>query len=159
MADNEVKPYTPKEEADAEKFMRLMSRLQAWLFKKTGGRFFRTFFFMAPVGILYSKGRKSGEWREACLVYGEVDDKVLLIASKAGCSTHPLWYLNLKANPQCRMQIGTETLEMKAREATGAEKKQLWQHMTQVYKGFDTYQLKADAASGREVPLMVLELD
>ena len=43
MADNEIQPYTAEQEADAVKFMRLMSRLQAWLFKKTGGRFFTWF--------------------------------------------------------------------------------------------------------------------
>jgi len=154
---SQVKPFTDKQEKDAEKFMRFMSRVQAWLFKKTGGRFFCSFFFLAPVGILYSKGRKSGEWREACLVYGEVDGKVVLIASKAGCSTHPAWYLNLKANPECKMQVGTEVKPMVARETEGHEKEAYWQQMLNVYKGFNDYKKRADASSGRDVPLLVLE--
>ncbi len=150
-------PFTEKQEQQAVKTMRFMSRVQAWVFKKTGGRLFNTFFFLAPVGILTSKGRKSGQWREACLVYGEIENKVLLIASKAGCSTHPLWYLNLKAHPECKMQLRNRVVEMRAREAEGEEKAALWEKMTTVYKGFNTYRERAGMASGRDVPLMVLE--
>lgn len=157
MNDRTVTAFTPGQERFATRLMRRMSRIQAWVFRKSGGRLMKTFFFMAPVGILTSRGRRSGVLREACLVYGEVDGKIVLIASRAGCSGHPAWYHNLKASPDCRMQTGRQVVEMIAREAGGEEKAQLWAEMLKIYKGFDAYQQRADAAAGREIPLMVLE--
>ena len=77
MPDQKLKLFSEEREPAAIKIMQRMSRIQAWVFKKSGGRLMRTFFFMSPVGILTCKGRKSGEWREVCLVYGEVDDKIV----------------------------------------------------------------------------------
>lgn len=157
MPDQKLKLFSEEREPAAIKIMQRMSRIQAWVFKKSGGRLMRTFFFMSPVGILTCKGRKSGEWREVCLVYGEVDDKIVLIASKAGCAGHPAWYYNLTANPECTMQVGRKPVAMVAREAEGEEKTYLWGKMMEIYKGFDDYQERAAAVSGRVIPLMVLE--
>ena len=157
MSDSKPQMFSVEQEPRAIRIMQRMSRLQAWVFKKSGGRLMRTFFFMAPVGILTSKGRKSGAWREACLVYGEVDDKIILIASKAGCAGHPAWYYNLKANPECRMQIGRKPVNMIAREAEGEEKAFYWEKMQQIYKGFNDYQDRASLVSGRVIPLLILE--
>ena len=55
------------------------------------------------------------------------------------------------------MQTGRQAVDMVAREAEGEEKSRLWSAMLEIYKGFDEYQQRADAASGREIPLMVLE--
>lgn len=157
MTDKKPKLFPEDREPTAIRMMQRMSRIQAWVFKKTGGRLMRTFFFMSPVGILTSKGRKSGEWREACLVYGEVNDKIILIASKAGCAGHPAWYYNLSANPECSMQIGRKPVKMVAREAEGEEKQLYWNKMLEIYKGFNDYQDRADMVSGRVIPLMILE--
>jgi deazaflavin-dependent oxidoreductase (nitroreductase family) len=157
MTDSNVKAYNAKQEDQAEKFMRFMSNVQAWVFKKTNGYLFNTFFLLAPVGILTTKGRKSGEWREASLVYGKIDGKIIIIASKAGLSTHPLWYLNLKVNPDCKMQTRGNPVNMRAREAEGEEKDYYWNKMLTVYKGFNAYRARANNASGRAVPLLVLE--
>ena len=157
MSEQKLKLFSQEREPAAIKIMQRMSRIQAWVFKKSGGRLMRTFFFMSPVGILTCKGRKSGEWREVCLVYGEIEEKIVLIASKAGCAGHPAWDYNLQANPECTMQIGRNPVAMIAREAQGPEKEALWNKMLEVYKGFDDYQKRASAVSGRTIPLMVLE--
>ncbi|WP_372748033.1 nitroreductase/quinone reductase family protein [Litorivivens sp.] len=157
MPEQKLKLFSQEREPAAIKIMQRMSRIQAWVFKKSGGRLMRTFFFMSPVGILTSKGRKSGQWREACLLYGQVDGKVILIASKAGCAGHPAWYYNLCANPHCTMQIGRKPVAMLAREAHGEEKDYFWGKMMEVYQGFDDYQERASAVSGRVIPLIVLE--
>lgn len=157
MTEPEPKLFSRDREPTAIKIMQRMSRIQAWVFKKSGGRLMRTFFFMSPVGILTSKGRKSGRWREACLVYGEVENKIILIASKAGCAGHPAWYYNLMANPECTMQIGRKPLAMLARQAEGEEKQFYWDKMMEIYKGFDDYQDRASMVSGRVIPLMILE--
>jgi F420H(2)-dependent quinone reductase len=45
------------------------------------------------------------------------------VAASRGCSDkHPMWYLNLKANPTVRVQIKDEVLDLKARDATGEER-------------------------------------
>ncbi len=157
MADRTIKGFSTLQDDLVAKLLRFMSIVQTWVFKKTNGYLFNTFLLMAPVGILTTKGRKSGEWREVSLVYQLVDGKIIIIASKAGCSTHPIWYLNLQADTECKMQTRGNPVTMRAREAIGEEKDYYWNKMIAVYKGFNTYRARANSAAGREVPLIVLE--
>ena len=45
-------------------------------------------------------------------------DKVIVAASKGGSDKHPMWYLNLMANPKVTVQTKGEKLELTARDAT-----------------------------------------
>jgi len=60
-----------------------------------------------PTLLLMTTGRKSGQPRAAPLIYGEAGGSYVVIASKRGMPTHPLWYLNLEANPECELMAGT----------------------------------------------------
>ena len=46
-----------------------------------------------------TKGRKSGEPRSLPLIYGTAGDSYVIIASKGGLPSHPVWFLNLEAEP------------------------------------------------------------
>ena len=52
-----------------------------------------------PVLLLTTIGRKSGRPRTQPLAYTRAGDGYAVIASKGGAAQHPLWYLNLHANP------------------------------------------------------------
>src|SRR6202012_6197044 len=63
-------------------------------------------------------GRKSGKSRVSPLLYLRDGDRVIVASSRSGSDKNPLWYLNLKANPEVSVQIKTEVLDLTAHEAT-----------------------------------------
>ena len=69
-----------------------------------------------------------------------------------GAPNHPLWYLNLQANPQATIQVKAETLAVVARTASAAEKPRLWKIVTDVWPNYDVYQSRTD----RDIPIVVL---
>jgi deazaflavin-dependent oxidoreductase (nitroreductase family) len=107
----------------------------------------------APTLLLTTTGRRSGRLRRTPLIYGRDGDNYLIVASKGGADEPPLWYLNLKANPEVALQVGSEQVKAVARDARPAEKRHLWATMARIWPDYDTYQTKTD----REIPVIVLE--
>ncbi len=60
--------------------------------------------------LLTTTGAKSGQPRLAPLAYLTIDDKMIIIGSKAGADTNPDWVHNLRANPQAHIEVGTDGL-------------------------------------------------
>lgn len=106
-----------------------------------------------PTLLLLTKGRKSGKYFTAPLVYGEVDGNCVIVASLGGAPKHPNWYPNLVADPTVLVQVGTDKFQAKARVTEGAEREKLWKHMASVFPTYDEYQAKTE----REIPVVVLE--
>lgn len=107
-----------------------------------------------PVLLLTTIGRKSGKVRTQPLVYTQVGDGFAVIASKGGAAQHPLWYLNLRANPLAEVTVGRERWRVRARDAQGEERDRLWRALSDLYPGYDKYAQK----TSREIPVVVLEL-
>ena len=107
-----------------------------------------------PTLLLTTTGRKSGEPRPAPLLYGEAGDSYVVIASKGGLPTHPLWYLNLEANPSCELMVGPKAVSARARVAQGEERERLWEQMTKLYPPYLEYQ---ERAGERTIPVVVLD--
>ncbi len=107
-----------------------------------------------PTLLLTTKGRKSGEPRALPLIYGTVGDSYVVIASKGGMPKHPLWYLNLEAEPECELQVGAVQISARARVAEGEERDRLWKQMAGIYAPYDDYQKNA---TERTIPVVVLD--
>ncbi|MDQ6641513.1 MAG: nitroreductase family deazaflavin-dependent oxidoreductase, partial [Actinomycetota bacterium] len=75
-----------------------------------------------------------------------------VFASKAGADTNPDWYHNLRAHPQARIEVGTETLEVTARVLDAAEREPVWEEQKARYPGFADYETKTD----RVIPVVML---
>ena len=75
-------------------------------FRANGGRVAR--FGDLPLVILHTLGARSGRPREVPLIAVIDGDEMLLYGTKAGATTHPDWYFNLKANPQITVEFGSE---------------------------------------------------
>ena len=103
------------------------------------------------LGTLDSSGRP-----RVSPVYFTHDGNVILIASQTGRPKHPAWFHNLQANPEVELWAGGGGGAYRAREAEGDERDRLWRLATQLYPGYDDYQLRADAA-GRRIPVVVCE--
>jgi deazaflavin-dependent oxidoreductase (nitroreductase family) len=115
---------------------------------KLGGRIGKL-----PVLLLTTTGRKSGRPRTQPLTYTNATNGYAVIASKGGAAQHPLWYLNLRAHPNAQVTIGRDTRKVRARDAEGKEREQLWRALTDLYPGYDTYA----ARTSRRIPVVVLE--
>ena len=107
-----------------------------------------------PTLLLITKGRKSGEQKYLPLIYKKVGEKFVIIASKGGAPSHPAWYLNLVANPDCEIKVGRDDYKVAARVAAGAEREDLWQQLAEVYPPYNAYQKNA---GDRVIPVVVLE--
>ena len=107
-----------------------------------------------PTLLLTTTGRKSGEPRTMPLIYGTHGDSYVIIASKGGMPNHPIWYLNLEANPECRLQIAAKQVTARARTVTGPEREEIWQAMAKLYPPYDDYQKNA---GDRVIPVVVLD--
>jgi deazaflavin-dependent oxidoreductase (nitroreductase family) len=107
----------------------------------------------APVLLLTTTGRRSGEQRIAPLIYGRHGDDYLVVASKGGAPQPPAWYRNLEADPHVEVQVKADKFEAVARTATPGEKGELWEAMTEIWPDYDAYQRKTD----RPIPVVVLE--
>ena len=109
---------------------------------------------MLPTLLLTTIGRKSGEPRPLPLIYQEIDGAYVIIASKGGMPDHPVWFLNLEANPDCELMVGPKKVSARARVAEGEERERLWAAMAKVYPPYDEYQ---ERAGDRVIPVVVLE--
>jgi deazaflavin-dependent oxidoreductase (nitroreductase family) len=106
----------------------------------------------APLVLITTQGRQSGEWRRTCLIGARDGLDVVVVASMGGAPKHPSWYLNLEANPRVWVQQGAETFWTVAHTADAAEKPRLWSKMVGLYSDYATYQTKTD----RDIPVVVL---
>jgi deazaflavin-dependent oxidoreductase (nitroreductase family) len=109
---------------------------------------------LLPTLLLTTTGRKSGRPRSLPLIYGEVGDSYVVIASKGGLPTHPAWYLNLQAHPECDLMVGPKPVRARARVAEGEERERLWKQMAALYPPYDEYQ---ERAGERTIPVVVLD--
>ncbi len=130
-----------------------MSRAQSWVYQKTDGRLGGKFLQGAPVALLTTTGRKTGEPRVSPLLYLREGNRIVLIASKGGSASNPMWYLNLKANPKVSVQIKDEVLNLTARDATEEERARYWPKMAAMYTSFDDYQSWTD----RVIPVVICD--
>ncbi len=107
-----------------------------------------------PTLLLTTTGRKSGEPRSLPLIYGEAGDAYVIIASKGGMPSHPVWFLNLEAEPACELMVGAKKVSTRARVAEGGEREALWKQMAKLYPPYDEYQ---ERAGDRTIPVVVLD--
>ncbi|TQM64828.1 nitroreductase family deazaflavin-dependent oxidoreductase [Humibacillus xanthopallidus] len=106
----------------------------------------------APLLLLHSTGAKSGLPRVSPMMYQAVDGGWAVFASYAGLDVHPAWYHNLKANPEASIEVGTDTIDVTARELAPDERTPVWEEQKRRYPGFAGYEKKTD----RVIPVMLL---
>jgi deazaflavin-dependent oxidoreductase (nitroreductase family) len=131
---------------------RILGGLHRTFYRLTGGKVGGRIANM-PVLLLTTTGRKSGRPRTQPLAYTRTSEGYAVIASKGGAAQHPLWYLNLRANPIAEVTVGRETQEVRARETEGEERERLWRQLADVYSGYDRYAQR----TSRRIPVIVLE--
>ncbi|MCC6849061.1 MAG: nitroreductase family deazaflavin-dependent oxidoreductase [Deltaproteobacteria bacterium] len=150
----EIRPFTATEVAIANPVIRVMSRLNTWAYRLSGGRLFGRWLHGEPIGLVTVTGRKTGRKLTVPLVYLRDGERVIVVASKGGMDAHPLWYGNMMAHPEVEVQIGAEVRRMRARTADAAERAHYWPKLVALNRDFDAYQARARRA--REIPVVIL---
>lgn len=108
----------------------------------------------APMILVHHIGARTGTERVAPLVYFPEDDgTMLIVASKGGAPTNPDWYHNLLANPDTRVELGTETLPVRVREVTGPERDEVYARQVALEPQFGEYQRSTE----RTIPVLELQ--
>jgi deazaflavin-dependent oxidoreductase (nitroreductase family) len=107
----------------------------------------------AQLLLLHTTGARSGRDLVNPVMYKPIGDGFAVFASKGGAPVNPDWYHNLVANPRVRAEVGTETIELKARVADAAEREPIWAAWKQANPGFADY----EAGTSRQIPVVLLE--
>ena len=146
-------PPRPTDNKLLEYTFRFAVRVHVALYGLTGGRIGGRS-FNAPVLLLTTKGRKTGKPRTIPLIYLKQDHSYVLVASFAGSECHPIWYVNLQADPHATIQVMTRVMSVTADTADPAMRSKLWPKLVAVYPDYEVYQTRTD----REIPVVLLKL-
>jgi deazaflavin-dependent oxidoreductase (nitroreductase family) len=103
--------------------------------------------------LLWNTGRKTGQQRITPLLYVGDGPRWIVVASNAGDTRPPAWWLNLEASPLTQVQVGRRQIDVRARRADGTESQRLWRILESAYSYFPEYRERA----GREIPVVILE--
>ena len=105
-----------------------------------------------PVIVLTSLGARSGKVRKTPLMRVEHGGEYALVASQGGLPRHPVWYHNLKADPDAvTIQDGPEPFAVRVRELTGDERVAWWERAVAAYPPYAEYQKRTE----RQIPVFV----
>ena len=108
----------------------------------------------APMVLVHHTGAKTGTERVTPLVYQPVGDAWAIFGSKAGATTNPDWFHNLKANPETTIEVGAETVPVTATVLEGAQRDEIWAKQKELMPGFAEYE---KTAGDRIIPVVLLE--
>jgi len=149
MAQN---PMSEREFQRLRRFVKPFSRLNAWVYRATGGRLMGRF-QGRPVMLVTMTGARSGEPRTVPLMYVPYRDGVILVASQGGAPKSPVWQKNLEKHPDVEVQVGRRVMRLRARRVDDEEKARLWPICVEHYPPYDDYQARTD----RNIPVYVCE--
>jgi len=128
-------------------------RNQVELYESSGGTEGTLLNGMAVI-IVTNKGRKTGAIRKTPLMRVADGDNYVLVASRGGAPTHPVWYYNLQADPNVEIRDGVDVHSMKVREVEdSAERQRLWDIAVEAFPPYQEYQDKTD----RSIPVFIAE--
>jgi len=107
-----------------------------------------------PCIIVTNRGNKTGAIRKTPLMRAVDGNNYILVASQGGAPKHPVWYYNLKADPNVEIRDETEVFSLRAREVPeGSERQRLWDFAVAAYPPYQEYQDKTD----RLIPVFITE--
>ncbi len=152
MSRKNVRPFTARQERIGSVVIHVMSRVNTWIYRVTGGRIAARFPGGAPVLLLTTIGRRSGRRRTAPLLYLMDGDRYIVVGSKGGMAHDPLWIRNLEAEPRVEIEVGNRAMAATARRATREEKAGLWPRLVAMYPSYADYQ----ARTARDIPVVIL---
>ena len=105
-----------------------------------------------PLLLLHHTGAKSGVRRVNPIAYLPNDPGYLIWAANGGAPNNPDWYHNLNAYPNTQIEVGTETIDVKAEVPTGEERERLFARAAERYPQLT----EAASKTQRVIPMIIL---
>ena len=107
-----------------------------------------------PVIIVTNRGNKTGAIRKTPLMRVKDGDNYVLVGSRGGAPTNPVWVYNLRADGYVKVTAETETYTMRAREVEDdGERARLWDLSVAAFPPYADYQNN----TSRKIPVFVAE--
>jgi deazaflavin-dependent oxidoreductase (nitroreductase family) len=129
---------------------RVVWKIDPHLLRATRGRIGMG--LVLPTALLETRGARSGAVRRNAVIYFHDQDRVTIIASKAGDAKHPAWFHNLQAHPD----VVFGGIPMRASVVGDeAERRRLWTLADRVFAPYATYRREA-AKANRTIPIVQL---
>lgn len=122
----------------------LASRIDPWIYRRSGGRFTSLGPVVIPQLVLTTRGRRSGQERDAQLVYTEIDGVVHVVASNFGGERHPAWSYNLQAEPDAVMHRGDDSIPVRAERLSDEEKEAVWPRLCDNIPNYARYRERTE---------------
>jgi deazaflavin-dependent oxidoreductase (nitroreductase family) len=98
-----------------------------------------------PIVVVTTRGNKTGKLRKNPVMRVEHDGEYALVASMGGQPKHPVWYWNLKGDPEAvTIQDGPEPFDVRVRELEGAEREKWWERAVAAYPPYAEYQERTE---------------
>jgi deazaflavin-dependent oxidoreductase (nitroreductase family) len=120
-------------------------------FRASGGRVGGTW-EDTPLLLLHHTGAKSGVSRVNPVAYLPDGSRYMIWAANGGAPNHPDWYHNAVAQPNTRIEVGSETIDVVAAEATGEERERLFARAAERYPQL----VELARSTERVIPMIVL---
>ena len=133
-----------------EPLIPVIERFLAWL---TGGRVSVLRIAGLPGLRLTVRGRKSGQPRTTNLLCAPFGDGFIVNGSNWGQPKHPAWTANLAVADSAEVVYRGQTLTVRVKQATGADRARLWPALLDVWPG---YRMEHEM-SGRDSRVFLLE--
>ncbi len=105
------------------------------------------------VVLLSTTGARTGVLRRTPLMRVEHAGTYAAVASAAGAEQHPGWYANALAHPAVSLLDAGRSVDLVAREATGAERARWWSRACTAFPSYAAYQSR----TRRRIPVVLLE--
>jgi deazaflavin-dependent oxidoreductase (nitroreductase family) len=105
-----------------------------------------------PLLLLTTTGSRSGLPRTTPLLYSTDGNRWIVIASKGGEPTHPDWYHNLLTHPEATIEVGNQTVPVRAEVAQGDERRRLFDQQAAQMPFFAEY----ERTTPRTIPVVIL---
>jgi deazaflavin-dependent oxidoreductase (nitroreductase family) len=136
-------------------FARVLHHIDRPVHRLTRGRYtFASLLSGIPVVMLTTTGARSGRDRTVPVLGIPAEGGLAIIASNFGQSRHPAWYHNLRAHPEADVVVDRAHRRVRAVEAEGERRREIWAQGLRVYPGFGEYERRA---SHRRIIVFVLE--
>ncbi|MEE9217040.1 MAG: nitroreductase family deazaflavin-dependent oxidoreductase [Anaerolineales bacterium] len=127
-------------------------KFHRWIYEWSGGRIGSRLMGIQIIRLT-TIGRKSAKPRSVLLNAFPVGENFAIVGSNAGGDSHPLWYLNLRANPAATVDIAGSQFGAVARFTQGEERDRLWAEVISANPSYAEYSERTD----RLIPVVVLE--
>ena len=133
------------------KLIKIFSKFHLFILNKFNNKYLNNLQGM-PVLILFTIGRKTQKERSAPLVYFDIDNSYVIVASNGGNPNDPNWFKNLISKKTVKIKIADEILECKYEILKNENRKEVWDKIIKIYPKYVEYQ----NLSKRIIPLVRL---